>query len=222
VARKGKSTSRAAPALPLREPFTWQDGTLQHWLAYAKEVRRNSKVHYLVAPRPSEGEAFYLWLLLRNGHKPVGLSPRNVEAPSGCTGTFATYQEAALAWGLLEKLQYNEAYRAMQDAVAYHGTPQMLLSFFCMQLMSDMCPMAKCFDDFWPHMVLREHRHLPEHDQRHKVLDEISSRLARHGKTLADYGFGPAKTGGSSHLATFHTVSVCMHIGMYPRMRAAY
>ena len=101
----------------MKEPYHCADGACETWHCCKKRTAPNNELHYLVASLPSQGEAFYLWLLLKNGHKPHGIAlPSKLTGPDGVD--FLSYRDAAYAFNLVDSEDEDSDNDADSDASA--------------------------------------------------------------------------------------------------------
>lgn len=107
-----------------------------------------TKIFFLGAPRPSEGELWYLWLLLKKGFTPR--SYNDLLMNDGISHD--TYKDTAFAAGLLDDPLLNEASYALQEAVDSYASPRNLRRLFILLVRSDF-PVGVAFDSFFPNMI---------------------------------------------------------------------
>lgn len=107
-----------------------------------------TKIFFLGAPRPSEGELWYVWLLLKKGFTPR--SYNDLLMNEGIS--YDTYKDTAFAAGLLDDPLLNEASYALQGAVDSYESPRNLRRLFISLVTSDF-PVGVAFDSFYPDMI---------------------------------------------------------------------
>ncbi|GJE90163.1 ATP-dependent DNA helicase PIF1 [Phanerochaete sordida] len=136
------------------------------------------------AARPSEGERYYLRALLQ--HRPAR-SFQDMLTVDGLQHD--SYQLASAALGLFA--DQNEGDLAMLEAIASLYTPHQLRVLFAHLLVNDCIPTpAVLWNDVRVHLSLD---HIFRHENHEELgvnhaLQELSTYLEEHGKSLADYG----------------------------------
>ncbi|CAN0280642.1 unnamed protein product, partial [Scytosiphon promiscuus] len=138
------------------------------------------------APRPSEGELWYLWLLLKKGSTPRSFN--DLLLYDGIVHD--TFKDTAFAAGLLDDPLLNEATYALQEAVESYASPRHLRQLFLLLVRSDF-PVGVAFDTFYTKMIddnWRVYNPSPV-AQKIKLLQVLQQYLASEGcKTLQQLG----------------------------------
>ena len=136
------------------------------------------------APRPSEGEHWYLWLLLKEGFTPRSYDELRVH--NGIR--LKTFKDTAFASGLLDDPLLNEASYALREAVDSYASPSNLRSLSVLLVRRDF-PVGVAFDAFYTEMIDDNWKvDMSPVAQKNKLL-ELQQYLASEGcKTLHQLG----------------------------------
>ncbi|CAN0394309.1 unnamed protein product, partial [Ectocarpus fasciculatus] len=102
----------------------------------------------LGSPNVTQGEIFYLWLLLKKG-----ATPRSFREARIVNGQeFETNKDAAVAAGHLSNPLVSESTYALEEAVQCHASPRQLRRLFIFLIKSGY-PVAIAFDQYYKHFM---------------------------------------------------------------------
>lgn len=167
-------------------PNYYRELALQGHLPMHVILRTHAARHVtrLQPARPSEGERFYLRVLLQNRAARSLADCRTIDGQ-----LFPSYQDAAVHLGLFE--DDNEAQYAMQEAVDSLRTPRQLRLLFVHLIVNDCAPSPLLLWEIFQHQLaldfILRHDGVEDIGQQH-ALQEIANYLEEHGKSLEHYG----------------------------------
>lgn len=134
-----------------------------------------TKIYFLGAPQPTEGDVWYLWLLLKRG----GCTPRSfLEARTHDGTTYDCFKDTCRARGLLDYYPLNqESSLCLQEAIENNATPRQLRRLFIL-LVVGAKPVAAAFDTYHTHMI--EPAWIGNHPSETARLLKLLQCLQRH------------------------------------------
>lgn len=167
------------------EHFVW-DSTSKTW----NKRKQGEKVGRLTFVNPSEGERFYLRILLANIRGPTSFDDLRTVNGFKC----ATFKEAALKHGLIEKADSTEL---CLDAAVTVQMPHALRRLFVTLLIFCQPPNPKeLWDKYYP--SLSEDYRYANNGEEAKILlltcEDIERLLEAMGKTLKEFGLEHLKS----------------------------
>lgn len=142
-----------------------------------------SKIYFLGSPNVSQGDIFFLWLLLKKG-----ATPRSFEEARTIDGIiYDTYKDAAVAAGHLSNPLVNEATYALDEAIQCAASPKQLRHLFVL-LVKNNYPVAIAFDRFQDNLI--DDRWKGDHSSKKlQLLQSLQARLHAEGcKSLSHLG----------------------------------
>ena len=179
--------ARSIPYHLFPEHFTWNT-TAGKW----KPRKCGNAIGRLYQANPSEGERFYLRLLLH--HTPGCTSYEDIRTlPDGTI--CQTFKETALKRGFLQ--DDNEWVECLHEAVLTASPSQIRLLFVTILVFCEpSCP-DQMWDKFKKHMsedIIRQNKFYSEPYVFEKALQIIEGLLQHHGKSLKDFPGMPIPT----------------------------
>ncbi|KAG5517414.1 hypothetical protein RHGRI_037973 [Rhododendron griersonianum] len=173
-AKKGKYLYKDFPT-----EFVWSTQT-RYWT----ERQHKNVIGRIITINPSQGELYYLRLLLN--HIPCPTSYSYLRTVGG--KTYSTYREAALAHGLLVDDKGNE--KCLEEACGYQ-MPNSLRQLFCTILVfcGALNPkeLLLKFEEPLTEDYVKKQKMLPI-EARQCLLRFVKSKLESMGKTMQDFG----------------------------------
>lgn len=165
---------------------TWDEPVHHQDVHRRRPTPTPSKIFYLQAPRPSDGDIWYLWLLLKHGS-----TPRSFAAARTIDGVeHATFKNAAVAAQLLSDPLVNETSLAIKEAIENYATPSQLRNLLLLLMASDF-PVGVAFDTYHTNMIddRWKRSNAGPGAERLELLRALQVRLAAiSSKQLSDFG----------------------------------
>lgn len=187
------SEARSIPYHLFPEHFTWNTSTGK-W----KPRKSGNAIGRLYQANPSEGERFYLRLLLH--HTPGCTSYEDIRTlPDGTV--CQTFKETALKRGFLQDDE--EWVECLNETVLTASPSQVRLLFVTILVFCEPSSPDQMWDKFKKHMsedITRKNKYYSQPCVFEKALQLIESLLQHHGKSLQDYPGMPIPSENFTHL----------------------
>lgn len=157
--------------------------------------KRQDVIGRIITANPTEGERYYLRLLLNHVHGPT--SYMNLKQVNGYT--YTTFRESALAHGLLKDDRSNE--KCLEEACIYQ-MPISLRNLFCTVLSycSPVNPrqLFLTFEDAMSDDYINLQR-MSKIQARHALLTTLKAGLESMGKNICEYNIADLSISTESH-----------------------
>ncbi|CBJ32751.1 helicase-like protein [Ectocarpus siliculosus] len=158
----------------MQQENKWPDDNHALLVYRRRATTKITKIYFLAAPKPTEGDVWYLWLLLKRG----GCTPRSfLEARTHRDTTYESFKDTCRARGLLDDPLTQESSLCLQEAIENNASPRQLRSLFIL-LVVGAKPVAAAFDTYHTHMM--EPAWIENHPSETARLLKLLQCLQRH------------------------------------------